>query len=175
MPSIGEWAAIAAAVATWILAVFGLWQLRAISVQSRAATEQTTLLANQAVEQNRRDQKWKTLEACRLLDTDPVLDQCTDRIWSLSANGTDYSDMKQCQRDIINLLNHLDAIAIGVKQGLYVEEIARDHLETWFEKVCAEFLREDRAVLIGLNRNHFRQLIDLNKKWSKVETHYKDS
>ncbi|GAA0777941.1 hypothetical protein E1180_17320 [Roseibium denhamense] len=175
MPSIGEWAAVAGAVATWVLALFGIWQLRAIRVQSRAAAEQTRLLAQQAIEQNRRDQKWKTLEACRLLDTDPILDQSTARIWDASANGTDYSNMKAHQRDIINLLNHLDAIAIGVQQGLYIEEIARDHLDAWFKKVCSEFLREDRADQIGITRSHFTHLIDLNNKWLKVETHYRDT
>lgn len=161
-------ASIASALATVAIAVFGVRQLRLIAQQNVTLTEQNQLHGN-------RERKWQTLQACNRFDQDPILEASTARIWMQSKGGLDYSDMKPVQRDVINLLNALDAIAIGVAQKLYIEEIARDNLEAWFHKACREFLTEERAAAIGLDRRHFAHLIELSTRWQRVAPHYQDT
>ena len=75
-----------------------------------------------------------TITACNKYDTDPVLHEVCTRIWKQSAEGRRYSSETIDQQDLITMLNYLDGIAIGVKQGVLSNAITKDHLGPIFIK-----------------------------------------
>ncbi|HEY0464322.1 MAG TPA: hypothetical protein VGC79_08945, partial [Polyangiaceae bacterium] len=101
---------IALAFATLVLVAVGYRQL--ISIRAEAKKE-------------------RTLAICHRYDIDPVLDVSLRSLWILqtSANKT-AKDLKKHRPDIVTVLNYLDSIAVGIEQELYIEELARDHIES---------------------------------------------
>lgn len=78
-----------------------------------------------------RECNWKTLEACRLYDTDPILDKATFVLNDAMGPEDDFTRLtvKDHEHATVTMLNYLDGIAISVEQGIYNEEIVRDHFE----------------------------------------------
>jgi hypothetical protein len=152
-------ASIVTAFGTIAIAAIAWWQLSAIAAQTRL--------------QGERERKWRTLEICSRMDTDPLLDKTTLRIWEQSQGGTNYDDLLPVRRDIINLLNYLDSIAVGIGQGFYVEEVARDHLESIYRKAVGEFLTEERARRLDLHTRDYDHLIVLAARWKSSDTKFK--
>lgn len=91
-----------------------------------------------------------------------------------SGAGKIYDDMVPVRRDIINLLNYLDSIAVGIKQGFYVDAVARDHLESVCRKAVGEFLSEDRARKLELHTRDYDHLIEMTAGWKSSDTKFKD-
>jgi hypothetical protein len=78
-----------------------------------------------------RERNWKTLEACRLYDTDPTLDKATFLLNEAMGPEDDFTKLtlKDHEHATVTMLNYLDGIAISVEQGIYYEAIVRDHFE----------------------------------------------
>jgi hypothetical protein len=95
------------ALATVILILIGFFQIRAIRKQN---------------------QRWHTLSVCERYTTDPILDGSLKSLRKLHNEGTFDAECKKHTTEIITVLNYLDGIAIGIYQGLYLDELARDHL-----------------------------------------------
>jgi len=55
--------------------------------------------------------------------------------WTFSA-----SEPKFDRRDIICLVNYLDDLATGIAQGLYIEDIIRDHVSSIFKHAVENFI-----------------------------------
>jgi hypothetical protein len=70
------------------------------------------------------NKKAATLAACSQYDQNPSLNEALRRLWVARENGKLEKNPKQFRPYIIVLLNHLDAIAIGIEQGLYIESLA---------------------------------------------------
>lgn len=78
------------------------------------------------------------------------------------------------ERDVIVILNYLDGIAIGVGQGLYIEELARDHLRSIVSYHVSHLLKpSSKTKFDGLDENDYLFLMDMNSKWARSQPYYK--
>lgn len=93
------------AVGTFGLALVGIGQIRVLAEQQR---------------------KWTTLQACDRYDSDPVLNMARDVVCR-HVNGVAQTSL-DLNHAALRLLNYFDAIAIGIDQNLYRDELAKDHL-----------------------------------------------
>ena len=99
-------------------------------------------LLRMRLETDRENQKqWATVTACERYDTEVSLYLMKRRIrryWDESSQT--YREPEKIRRDVINLLNCLDSIAIGIKQKIYIEHIARDHLQNIIGEAVGRFI-----------------------------------
>ena len=147
------------ALATGVLAIAAWIQLPLISQQVKALAEQIRLSREAEQNAERRQREWETLKACQRYDFDPVLENATARIWGASRNGTNYRNDGVDKRDLICVLNYLDGLATGIEQGLYIEELVKDHLDTVFDHAVVNFIHSglvDRKGLMKLCAVHER-------------------
>jgi hypothetical protein len=152
-----EWAAfgaIATAAITFFLVAVGAYQISAIRDQNR---------------------RWRTLAACERYYLDPLLDKASRALKEARESGELERNPKPLSIDVITVLNYLDGIAIGIYQGLYIEELARDHLQPMVEENVAEFLRGDTPGKLGLNLRDFRHLVALEGRWTQIgQPHFRE-
>lgn len=145
------------AMMTVIIAVVGLRQLKKITEQTKAANDQK--------------KKWASIAACERYDSDPILDEATKVIWNKRQSPTDYSNVKEYEREVIILLNYLDSLAIGVEQKLYFETIIRDHMEPIINHAVEKFLLVDPCIF---NKKDLQALVDLYNRWHSRSILYRD-
>ena len=132
-------------------------------------------LLRMRLETDRENQKqWATVTACERYDTEVSLYLMKRRIrryWDESSQT--YREPEKIRRDVINLLNCLDSIAIGIKQKIYIEHIARDHLENIIEEAVGRFIyTKPRGCFC--DEDNYPCLIWLYKEWFPApdKTHY---
>ena len=146
------------AVATIALVIIAARQLREIARQIRI--------------QGERERKWATVRACDRYSSDPLLYEVSRRVWEASVNGTDYSNTDRVDKhDVIVLMNYFEVLAIGVKQGLYLEAIVKDFHEPIMDKVVKIFLKGEHGPgwVAGepyFHANQFSVLRSLHDEWS---------
>jgi hypothetical protein len=116
------------AVSTLVLAIGTVLLAAATAGLVFAAFKQLPLLTAQIKMARESEIEINTITACGKYDTDPVLYEIHRRIWENSDKGTKYSRETIDQHDAIVMLNYLDGIAIGVKQGVLSNAITKDHL-----------------------------------------------
>jgi hypothetical protein len=163
--------------ATFFLAFIGWKQLKKIEDATNA--------------RSKNEMKWATIRACERLDTDSTFDGFNQRIFSQSRLGKkgnlDYTcnNMKSLDVDIKGLLNCFDALAIGVLEGVYNEDIIRDHYETTIQEavkiflLCESVMRDGTKVLVDrpvVNIDEYKCLMRLYAKWQAevrtTKTHF---
>src|SRR6266446_5991993 len=74
------------------------------------------------------NRKTQTLSACSNYDLNPVMYECQRRVEAARQEKRLHADAEMLRVEILTVLNFLDAIAIGIHQGLYIETLAYDHL-----------------------------------------------
>ena len=137
------WGTVGLVVATVALAVVAYAQLRA--------------------ERERRLES-ETLQSCTRFDIDPILYQANRRIWDAARNGPDRSKVdytKADEHDVITVANYLDGIAIGVLQGLYSDEIVRDHLGP----SMGRYINTIIPAVFG-NKDDYDAMVDVCSAWN---------
>ncbi|HTK35773.1 MAG TPA: hypothetical protein VL358_10890 [Caulobacteraceae bacterium] len=129
--------------AEWVAAVAGVVTGVATIALAWIAYYQLSELRKQLEVQGARDKQWRTIEACENYTYDPVLRQAKDRIWEARDRGRAplIHDTHAVRKDAIVILNYLDALGIGVRQGVYLEEIVFDHLEHIVRDLVRNILR----------------------------------
>lgn len=147
-----DWNAWEAIAATGVLVV-GFWQ--AISIRREARQE-------------------RTLAVCNRYDSDANLGQCLKTLRAARDSGDFLKDARKYRYETVTVLNYLDAIAIGIAQGLYIESLARDHLEAIVDDHCQHYLSERTVKTLDIQLNDFRHLQELRKKWTARQPYYKD-
>jgi len=119
--------------------------------------------------------KERTLNMCHRYDIDPVLDSSLHRLWAAKQAGELDGNLSRFFPDIATVLNYLDSIAVGIEQNLYIEGLARDHIESIVKRHVAQYLEGDGPSRAGINAEHYKSLIVLCKRWSTPEPpHYRD-
>jgi hypothetical protein len=120
-----------------------------------------------AKDENRETQ---TLLACGRYDTDPIIFACHKKLvetknYELKNDVALLAEAKKIRLEIITILNFLDAIAIGVRQGLYIKHLVKDHLSPIIRRHVSELI--DSGVLEKLETSpvYFATLIALDKEW----------
>lgn len=133
-----------------------------------AATAALVLAAFYQIRSFREEaKKTRTLAACEKYDTDPVLDNCLRKLRAAWDDGSILQNSSAFRIDVVTVLNHLDGIAIGIEQGLYIEELVRDHHEKIFNDHFDQYLASDAPRIDGLDRNAYLTLRALCEKWSR--------
>jgi hypothetical protein len=64
----------------------------------------------------------------------------------------------------------MDGIATGVAQGLYIEDLAKDHLRSIVGTHVREAFGRGRLLC---NEEDFEQIIAMSAKWAVNEPYYK--
>lgn len=146
---------IALAFATLVLVAVGFRQLRSIRAEAK---------------------KERTLAICHRYDIDPVLDVSLRSLWILQTSGNKTAkELKKHRPDIVTVLNYLDSIAVGIEQELYIEELARDHIESIVKTHVEQYLKGTTPKSAGLNPDHYKSLTKLCDSWSEVHAiRYRD-
>jgi len=118
------------------------------------------------------ERKGRTLEMVQKYDHDPILDRALRRLARardgklLSANPIVY------RMDIFVVLNYLETMAIGIRQGLYIEPMVRDFMEPIVKDHIDEFVHGGLIKAIGVDQADFEHICDLAKKWAQKQTYY---
>jgi hypothetical protein len=188
-----EWTAALAGSAQALVALFvaivGLYQLGAIrrqleasveqtkhladqtresAAQTRILAEQTEVMAKQRIAEEERERRWRTLNACDLYVHDTLVHQCLVNIRSATqTNGRTKGSLKKLKPDVATVLNYLDGLAIGIEQGLYLEDLIKDHMEAIVQAHVDEMLSNSYVEAVGINKVHYASLTRLSTKWSE--------
>lgn len=129
-------ASVATALATVGIAIVGINQLKQIAEHMRV--------------QGEREKKWATIKACERYDSEPSIAQYARNIWDASKSGTDYTVVDNILHDIIGFMNYLDSLAIGIDQGVYNEQIVRDHMQSSIYKSVKAFIKGESGEVNGI-------------------------
>jgi len=164
-------ATAALVLVTAFLALAAVRQIPLVKAQLDAITRQIedSARAEAAVQarhreflqdQHERQRSIETLRACVSFGIDPVLSGCMRRMWQASAQGTQYKrDGTVDLHDVFTVANYLDGIAIGVLQGLFSDEIAKDHLGV-FVRRFVEVILPTLSDLDG-----YEALVAVHTRW----------
>lgn len=138
------------AVATVTLILIGLRQISAIKKQNR---------------------RWQTLAACERYTFDPIVDGCLRTLRKAHTEGkfkNEATEAKNYRLEATTVLNYLDGMAIGIYQGLYMDDLARDHLEQVVIGHVDEYLRDGMPKKMELQTQDFRYLLALADRWARI-------
>jgi hypothetical protein len=158
-----DWGAAAnwvTAIATAALAFVAWRQIPLVAEQVKALAQQIKAAREMDAANAERTRVWNTTEACRQIDSDPIFEAASKRIWDASECGTKYEKGKVDERDLIIVLNYLETVAIGVSQGLYVESIVKDHLEPAIKKTCEKIIYPQLV-----SPGDYEKLVELHERW----------
>lgn len=158
----------ATALATSILAYAAIKQLPLIAKQVSNLSDQIRLSREAEANAERRDREYRTLEAIQRYAFDPVLDAAIRRIRDASNEGEDYRRIQVKKFDLVCVLNYLDTIATGIEQGLYIEDMVKDHMSPVFHKYVTEWIK---SGIVG--ESGFRALVELHGGWARQNTAYR--
>jgi len=133
------------AVATAVLVGVGVFQITSIRREASRA---------------------RTLEACEKYDTDPVLDFYLRRLSTCRRDQSFFKDPDAFRTDVATVLNYLDSIACGIEQGLYIETLARDHIENVVKGHFNQYLGQEAPKIDGIDPANYHRLKALYEEWS---------
>jgi hypothetical protein len=146
---------LATALVTLLLVIVGGWQISAT---------------------RRQNARWKTLDSCNSYHLDTTLRASLGRLRAAWTEGQMAGNEAAHRVDIVTLLNYLDSLAIGVYQGLYVEKLARDHIEAIVNAHVSEYLTDGMPKKIGIDSQNYRYLLALHARWTAISRpHFRDS
>ena len=121
----------------------------------------------------KRQQKgWETLKACERYESDPILDTSLRNLKKTRDAGRFLLDASVVSIDIRTVLNYLDGIAIGVRQGFYDKTIVRDHLEPIIRFHCDECFDHEVSRQANIKASDYSRLRDLIHEWDSEPTHF---
>jgi hypothetical protein len=115
----------------------------------------------------------RTLTACDRYDTDPVLDASLHKLAKADRDGLLETNPGEFRTDIASVLNYLDSLAVGIVQGLYIEEIIRDHNESIIKRHVSQYLALGRSRIFGIDEANYQKLTALCERWSRGQTYFR--
>jgi hypothetical protein len=152
-----QWTAIGTiclAITTALLYFSAMWQLFLIKKEAK---------------------KNRTLDICNRYDNDPVFDAATETLASGKSSGGLAANPTHYKKPIVTILNYLDSVAIGIEQGLYINDLAKDHLNEILQSHVIEYLLDvNVSRACGYDVGHFKRLKKLSESWNQTPTNYKE-
>lgn len=139
------------AMATAALVVVGYIQLRAIRAEAK---------------------RERTLAECQKYSTDPIIFGAISSLRRAKLNGVFDKNTAYYRPDIVAVVNYFDGIAIGIDQGLYIEEIAKDHLKPILAVHYNEYVNDKLLTSIGLSIADVAHLVQMWARWNEVKPAY---
>jgi hypothetical protein len=143
--------------------------------QVKAAHEQIAASRQAAAEEARENRKWKTLDLCNLYDANSILADSANKVHDFFESAADNRDWKSLYRPAINILNYLDAIAIGVVAEVYDREIVEDHMKPIIRTQVPRLLLDVDARKIGIPHQDFACLIKVHNELVQPKLAFKES
>jgi len=111
------------------------WNLLFAAVSAVATVGLVIIAWKQLGDIKQGQRNWATLQVCDKYDLDPIIRTVVSRLKNYentrldeTVAPVDANNGYGSKDDSITLLNYFDAIAIGMEQGFYVEDIVTDHL-----------------------------------------------
>jgi hypothetical protein len=147
---------------------FAGWQVKAAHEQIAASREAA---AGEALE----NRKWKTLDLCNLYDANSILADSANKVHDFFESAADNRDWKSLYRPAINVLNYLDAIAIGVVAEVYDMDIVEDHMKPIIRTQVPRLLLDADARKIGIPEQDFACLIKVYYELLRPKLSFKES
>lgn len=113
-----------------------------------------------------RERQWRTIEACERYTYDEVLKGCKARLYEARGRGqlSVFPDVSAVKHDALTLVNYLDAVGLGVRQGVYIEEIVKTYLGVITLSVVENFVKNGYGQF-GINEGHVRGLMHLYQRF----------
>jgi hypothetical protein len=148
---VGALGGLLAGVATTFLVIIGRQQIVALRAQMSSAQEDSRVE--------------RTLAACSRYESDQVIERCVKTLKDALRNGEYDRTPRDYEHEAKMVLNYLDTIAIGIKQGLYIEELARDHMKPILRYYREHYMDPSRAFERGINLDEYACLNDLASSW----------
>jgi hypothetical protein len=142
--------------------------------QVKAAHEQIAASRQVAAEAARENRKWKTLDLCNLYDTNSILADSANKVHNFFQGTPANSDWRSLYRPAINILNYLDAAAIGVVAGVYDRDIIEDHLKPIIRTQVPRLLLNADARNIGIPQQDFDCLIKVYNELAQSKLAFKE-
>jgi hypothetical protein len=139
--------------ATVLLVVVGLIQLRSI---------------------RREEQRKRTLEICAQYETNLVLHLCVTRVARARDNGNLEVNPTHYRSYMVGILNYLESVEIGIRQGLYHEGIAFDQLEAIVRGHVARYIDSGLIQRAGSDPQNFRRVVAMRDRWSEARPRFRD-
>jgi hypothetical protein len=150
------WLAIATfclVAATILLVVVGVVQIRAIRAEEK---------------------KKRTLDICAQYETNTVLHYCLTRIARGRLSGDLEANPKRYRSQLTCVLNYLESIDIGIDQGLYLEEIAYDHLEAVVRGHVQRYVDSGLIQKADMDPQNFRRVVGMRDRWSQARPRFRE-
>lgn len=119
------------------------------------------------------ERRSRTLNACDRYDTDPVIHSCLLRLAEARRDGTLDQNGPRFRPEVATVLNYLDSLAVGITQGLYIEEIVRDHNGPIVKRHVSQYLADGRATIFEVNTENYQSLTELCNRWSQHKTFFR--
>jgi hypothetical protein len=151
-------ATIALAVATVAVAWVAGYQIAA----ARKEAEMARIEAKKA----------RTLEVVSRYDHDYVLDCAIRRLARARDEKKLYDEIHKYRVDFIAVFNYFETIAIGIQQGMFIEEMARDFMEHIVRFHIEEARKEKLFEKLATDRRSFEHIFALNEKWKPTVAVY---
>jgi hypothetical protein len=145
--AIGAIGAAAAVIAT-------LWQVLAARYQNKKA---------------------QTLAACSAYDLNENIYDALQTLWKAREEGSLESDTRKFRPQMNLVLNHLDSIAIGIAQGLYIEAMAWDHLNAIVQYHVKALIDSGYIERADIDRSAYLHLIDMRESWQRAKPRFRDT
>ena len=126
------------------------------------------------------NKKAQTLTACSNWDQNPNIYDALQKLWAAIESGDLKTTPRKFRPQINVILNFLDAIAIGIEQNLYIENLAWDHLDAIVKRVVKRYIDPSSDAPGGLleridmDREDYLRLIELRDRWSRAHPRFRD-
>lgn len=137
------WAAVAA-VGTALAVGVALWQALVVRFQQKQT---------------------QTLAACGEYDLNENIHNAHCILWAAQESGDLEKSTRAYRPQISLVLNHLDAIAIGIAQKLYIDSLAYDHLNEIVQQHVLIYIDGGLLERTGITRNAYAHLIAMCERW----------
>lgn len=111
--------------------------------------------------------RWSTLQACDRYDSDPIIVEQQRLLRRVLKNDRGVGDT-DVRFALNTLLNYFDAIAIGIDQKLYLDEIANMHLgqiiKNWFDRLAQTRNMTIKNELTTI-KSDYKKLCQMYENW----------
>lgn len=151
----------------WGLNIAGWTALTAIGTFGIAlATILVAVVAGYQISEARRETRTnRTMEIIGRYDHDAVLEQALRHLAEGRDKGDLASNVMAYRLDIVSILNYLESIAIGTKQGLYIRELIEDYMEPIIRYHVEETLSLNLLKELKAEEDDFEHVFMLKKEW----------
>jgi hypothetical protein len=116
----------------------------------------------------------QTMAACSNWEQNPNIYDALQKLWAAIESNELGRDPRKFRPQLNVVLNFLDAIAIGIDQGLYIENLAWDHSDAIVKRTVHRYIDSGIIEQVGLEGEDFLRLIDLRARWQRARPKFRD-